>query len=102
MLELLQNFLADILDWISSWFNKLVDGVTKGIIAAIPDEAVEFWNEQLDFGWVDSLGLLQVWEIVTFLIPVYAILPVIILTFQVVLAVRVIRWLIGFVPTVEG
>lgn len=102
------QWIIDIWNKFVQWLDYIFEQIL-GFISSIVDWAVNMLVSMLpssftDGSWFsfDVSGLAMLTDSLLYIFPVGAMIGVIIATWTLVGAIRIIRWIIGFVPTVEG
>lgn len=87
------RFIKDLIQWIQ-------DLITVHLVNAVwhmlPPELADYLND------IDLSALAGIVEPVTWFIPIWAILVIYFSAYSMAAAIRITRFVIGFVPTVEG
>lgn len=89
MFEALVNTVLDFFVWLAA-------AIANIFITLIPQSVIDFLNSNAFAFITDFIGD------VTYFIPIYGIFGIIGTTIGIVAVIRLLRWAIGFVPTIEG
>lgn len=86
-------FLNELVDWV----RKLITEILPDIFyALLPDGAAEFLRD------IDISQIADIVEPVTWFVPFWALVTLYLHTYALAAGIRFVRWIIGFIPTIEG
>lgn len=87
------QLLVDLVEWVKNFVTSTIPGVVYSILP----EGVAEYLRTLDLSAVSSIV-----EPVTWFIPFWAILTIYLHAYAIAAGVRFVRFIIGFIPTIEG
>ena len=87
------ELVVQLLEWLQTLITQVLPSV---IYTMLPDGVAEFLRT-LDFGTFDNIVQPVAW-----FFPVWGILGVYSVAYSMAASIRLIRFIIGFIPTIEG
>lgn len=98
VLDQIFALISLVMDWLGDLFDAIVSQLADWAIAALPQGLVDYvnanpWNDSAIISYIDN---------VAWFVPVYEVGGVILTTVGFVATIRLVRWIIGLVPTIEG
>jgi hypothetical protein len=87
------QLMKDLVDFIKTFVTQTIPGVVYSIL---PDGVAEYLQT------IDLTFIASIVEPVTWFIPFWAILTIYLHAYAIAAGVRFVRFIIGFIPTIEG
>ncbi|MFG0249792.1 MAG: hypothetical protein ACF8OB_12970 [Phycisphaeraceae bacterium JB051] len=99
LLGYLADFFAWVWDWVVIWFQDAFDVISQWLIDLAESNGIDIDPSSLSNKIDTFAGLL---ESVNYWLPVKAVFAIFVAEWAVRLSMRAVRWIIGFIPTIEG
>ena len=94
--EVLTDILQVAYDW---WLNDILPWLSEVMFRFLDEMG---WVEEVEYFWNAIDQTVQITNDVNYILPVYECLGIFAVTFGVISTIRVVRWILGLIPTIGG